>query len=442
MNAGSGIKNSPSLDNCAQGQSIYELAARLYPICRSLGGDGVRETLAIIAEYLALDLHYLPSGTELFDWKAPQEWDIREAYIKAADGRKIVDFARHNLHVVNFSAPVREHISFAELRQHIHTLPEQPDLIAYRTCYHAEDWGFCMSHNDFLSMKDEIYEVVINSERKDGMLTRGESVFHGETNDTFILSAHLCHPSLANDNCSGLAVLTKVGEALKARNTRLTYRLLFGPATFGALAWLKHNEHLLSDVKYGLVLSCLGDGGGPNYKRSRQGDANIDKIMDYVLENCGINDAKMLDFWPYGYDERQFCSPGFDMPVGMFQRSLYGTFPEYHTSADNLDFIRPEHLEQSYRMVMQAIDIAERNWLPKSTSPKGEPQLGKRGIYTNVGGNKHSAECAMAVLWVMNLADGNYSLLDMSRRANLPFSVIADAADRLRTAGLLMNCIK
>lgn len=428
--------NNPPMPDTV-GQRIYDLAARLFPICRSLSGEGVRETLAILGEYIPLEMHHIPSGETLFDWKAPQEWIIREAYIKSADGRRIVDFASNNLHVVNYSIPVHATMPLGELKSYIHTLPEQPDLIPYRTCYHTETWGFCMAHDDLMAMKDETYEVVIDSERRDGFLTRGECVLKGETNETFILSAHLCHPSLANDNCSGLAVLARVGETLKERKTRLTYRLMFGAATFGALAWLQQNESCLDRVKYGLVLSCLGDGGGPHYKRSRRGDAAIDQIMDYVLNSSDLTRASMLDFWPYGYDERQFCSPGFNLPVGMLQRSLYGTFPEYHTSADNLDFIKPEYLEQSYQMIMQAIDIAERNWVPVSTSPKGEPQLGKRGLYSNVGGDKQAAENAMAMLWVLNLADGSFSIFEMSRRAKLPFALMADAADRLLAVGLL-----
>lgn len=417
------------------GTAIYELAARLYSLCRSLAGDGVRETLAIIGEHLPLTVHQVPSGAPLYDWKAPQEWNIREAYIADMNGNRIVDFARHNLHVVNFSVGVRARMPLSALKEHIHTLPEQPDLIPYRTCYHAEGWGFCMAHSEFLAMQDGDYDVVIDAERRDGFMAFGEFVHRGESDETFILSAHLCHPALANDNCSGLALLARLGEVLQSRRTRLTYRLLFGPATFGALAWLQQNEAHLGLVRHGLVLSCVGDAGGPNYKRSRRGYAEIDHIMDHVL--AGHANAVMHDFWPYGYDERQFCSPGFNLPVGMFQRSLYGTFPEYHTSADNLDFIKPEYLDQSFNMVMQAVEIAERNWRPMNLSPKGEPQLGRRGLYGNMGGDSRAAQNAMALLWVLNLADGEHSILDMAERAKLPFATLADAADRLRDAGLL-----
>lgn len=435
MDTGAGRSTEWAVPPPTNGTAIYELAARLYPLCRTLAGDGVRETLAIIGEHLPLTVHQVPSGTPLYDWKAPQEWIIREAYIADKSGNRIVDFARHNLHVVNFSVAVRARMPLSALKAHIHTLPDQPDLIPYRTCYHAEGWGFCMAHSEFLAMQDGDYDVVIDAERRDGFLTFGEFIHRGETDETFILSAHLCHPSLANDNCSGLALLARLGEVLETRRTRLTYRLLFGPATFGALAWLQQNEAHLGLVRHGLVLSCVGDAGGPNYKRSRRGDAEIDRIMDHVL--AGRADAVLHDFWPYGYDERQFCSPGFDLPVGMFQRSLYGTFPEYHTSADNLDFIKPEYLDQSFNTVMQAIEIAERNWRPVNLSPKGEPQLGRRGLYGSTGGDSRAAQNAMALLWVLNLADGEHSILDMAERAKLPFATLADAADRLRDAGLL-----
>ncbi|WP_094542168.1 DUF4910 domain-containing protein [Brucella grignonensis] len=421
----------------SSGRSIYDLASRLFPICRSLTGDGVRETLAIVGEHLPLKIHRIPTGTQLFDWQAPQEWVIRDAYIMDSAGRRVVDFAEHNLHVVNFSTPVRKKLTLNELKEHIHTLPDQPDLIPYRTCYHTEAWGFCMTHNALMQMKEPTYEVVIDAERRDGSLIFGEFIHQGESEETFLLSTHLCHPSLANDNCSGIALLTRLGEALKSRKTRFTYRLLFGPATFGALAWLKQNDENLDLVKHGIVLSCVGDGGGPNYKRSRSGNSEIDRIMTQVLEGSELPEAKLHDFWPYGYDERQFCSPGFNLPVGLFQRSLYGEFPEYHTSADNLDFIKPEYLEQSYNLIIQAIEVAERNWTPLNMSPKGEPQLGRRGLYGNTGGDRNAAKNAMAMLWVLNLADGDHSILDMAERSGLPFAQLADAAERLRDAGLL-----
>lgn len=423
--------------NSTHGTQIFELATRLFPLCRSLAGDGVQATLEIINEYLPLQIHAIPTGTQIYDWKAPHEWTVHDAFIRDDAGNKIVDFKHNNLHVVNFSLPVRARLPLVELKKHIHTLPEQPGLIPYRTCYHAEGWGFCMAHTDLMDMKEGIYDVVIDAERRVGDLRFGEHVHHGETQETFILSTHLCHPSLANDNCSGIALLTFLGAALRTRKTRLTYRLLFGPATFGALGWLQRNEAGLKWIKHGLVLTCVGDSGGPNYKRSRKGDAEIDRIMAHVLQHSDFQDALTHDFWPYGYDERQFCSPGFNLPVGSFQRSLYGTFPQYHTSADNLDFIKPEYLQQSFELIMKTIDIAEANRTPFNTSPKGEPQLGRRGLLDPFGGEPASEDYRMSLLWVLNLADGEHSLLDIAERSQMSFEAIERAAQRLEAVGLL-----
>ncbi|MBK3744795.1 DUF4910 domain-containing protein [Paraburkholderia aspalathi] len=418
------------------GDDIYALAKRLYPICRSITGEGVRKTLSVLSEHIALQRHEVATGTPLFDWTAPQEWHIRDAHISDPQGRRIVDFQRHNLHVLNYSIPVRRTMTLAELKPHIFTLPDQPDLIPYRTSYYADNWGFCMAHNDFLAMQDVNYYVVIDSERRDGFLTYGEYRHQGETDDEFLFSAHICHPSLANDNCSGLALLTLLAKALAQRRTKLSYRFLFAPGTIGSLAWLSRNEEQLGHIRHGLVVSCVGDSGGPNYKRSRRGSAFIDRAMEHVLLHAAEN-AHIADFSPYGYDERQFCSPGFNLPVGLFQRSAFGTFPQYHTSADNLDFIQPEHLARSFALIMEVIEIAEGDWTPVSTCQKGEPQLGRRGLYAALGGDKAGADAAMAMLWVLNLADGEHSLLAMAERSALHFSAIASAATLLRAHGLL-----
>ena len=274
------------------------------------------------------------------------------------DGRRIADLANSNLHVLNYSAPVRARLELAELKKHVFTLPEQPDLVPYRTSYYAERWGFCMSHNQLMQLREGTYEVVIDASLEPGSLTYGEFLHRGRTADEFLLSAHICHPSLANDNCSGLAVLTHLAERISTLSTHYSYRFLFAPGTIGAITWLAKNEDHVSRIKHGLVVSCVGDGGGPTYKRSRRGVATIDRIMAHVLQHAE-GSARILDFSPYGYDERQYCSPGFNLPVGLFQRSQHGTFPQYHTSADNLDFIRPEHLAASYGMIAQAIEIAE-----------------------------------------------------------------------------------
>ncbi|WP_081294034.1 DUF4910 domain-containing protein [Mesorhizobium loti] len=417
------------------GQEIYALAEQLFPICRSITGDGVRRTLDILSEHVNLERHEVPTGTQVFDWTVPKEWNIRSARIRGPDGQTVVDFVDSNLHVVNYSTPFKGTLTLEELKPHIHTLPDQPQRIPYRTCYYAPTWGFCMAHDHLTRLPDGLYRVDIDTELKDGSLTYGEYLHRGQTDREFLLSAHICHPSLANDNCSGLALLALLARSLKAKHTRNSYHFLFAPGTIGSIAWLSRNEDRTHLIDHGLVLSCVGDAASPAYKRSRRGDAFIDRAMAHVLgREAG---AKLMDFSPYGYDERQYCSPGFNLPVGMFQRSVHGTFPEYHTSADNLDFISPEHLEDSFRILTDVIDIVEENWTPLNLFPKGEPQLGKRGLYAAVGGQKSSGVTSMALLWVLNLADGQHSLLSMAERSNLPFKELAAAAILLSEYGLL-----
>jgi aminopeptidase-like protein len=418
------------------GEQIFALAARLYPICRSITGDGVRETLREIGTHINLEAHEVPTGTPVFDWTIPCEWNIRDAYIKNKRGEKIVDFAQSNLHVLSYSVPVRRLVSLAELKEHLYTLPEQPDLIPYRTSYYAENWGFCMAHRLFESLQDETYEVLIDSSLKDGFLTYGEYLHKGETDDEFLLSAHVCHPSLANDNCSGVALLTQLAKKMASLRTRYSYRFLFAPGTIGAITWLARNEDKIQRIKHGLVLSMVGDGGGPTYKKSRRGNAMIDRAVAHVLRHSGLTPT-ILDFFPYGYDERQYCSPGFNLAVGLLQRSQFGKIPQYHTSADNLDFIRADHLARSYRMIADTLDVIENDTVYHNTMPKCEPQLGKRGLYAAVGGDKDTAAVNMAMLWILNLSDGMHSLLAIAERADLPFSVILNTARQLQRSGLL-----
>jgi aminopeptidase-like protein len=361
---------------------------------------------------------------------------MKDAYIKNEHGHRVVDFRASNLHVLNYSVPVDATMSLSELKPHIFTLPDQPELIPYRTSYYAERWGFCMAHNQFLALQEGRYEVRIDSQLADGHLTYGEYLHQGDEADEVLLSAHICHPSLADDNCSGLALLTHLAKRLKGHRTRYSYRFLFAPGTIGAITWLARNEARVAHIKHGLVISCVGDGGGPTYKKSRRGDAMIDRVMSHVLRHAA-GEPKIIDFFPYGYDERQYCSPGFDLPVGLFQRSQFATFPEYHTSADNLDFIRPEHLAASYAMIRDAIEILEKNRRFRNLAPKCEPQLGRRGLYASVGGDKDGAARAMAMLWVLNFSDGRYDVLNIAERADMRFAVIAEAAERLMESGLL-----
>jgi aminopeptidase-like protein len=426
--------DNPVIDDV--GTEILALAARIFPICRSITGDGVRQTLREVGAHIDLDIHEVATGTPVLDWTIPREWNIRDAWIKNERGEKIVDFNRSNLHVMSYSVPVQRRMSLTELKKHIYTLPDQPDLIPYRTSYYAENWAFCMPHRQFEALRDETYEVAIDSSLADGHLTYGEYFHKGETADEFLLSAHVCHPSLANDNCSGIALLTHLAKRISGLRTRYSYRFLFAPGTIGAITWLARNEERVDRIKHGLVVSMVGDRGGPTYKKSRRGNSDIDRAMIHALSHSGLSPT-IEDFYPYGYDERQYCSPGFNLPVGLFSRSKFGSIPEYHTSADNLDFIRADALSESYRLINETIGAIEANETYRNTLPKGEPQLGKRGLYGAIGGDKDAAAANMAMLWILNQSDGTNSLLDIAQRAKLPFAVVQRTAKLLGDHGLL-----
>lgn len=431
----------PSIPETSQdmGQAIYALACRIFPLCRSITGKGVRDTVDILGDYIDIERHDVPSGTRVFDWTIPDEWIVQDAYVLDPSGQNIIDFKASNLHLMNYSMPVRRVMPLTELKGHIHTLPSQPDLIPYKTAYYSDAWGICMPHRNFLALPEGDYEVVIDTEKKPGHLHYGEYLHQGSSQKEVLLYAHICHPSLANDNCSGLALLTCLAAFMRSTQTYYSYRFIFAPGTIGSLAWLSRNEHRLSRIAHGLVLSCVGDGGIANYKRSRRQNALIDRVAASTRWGEDQLPLTITDFSPYGYDERQFCSPGFDLPVGLLQRSAFGTFPEYHTSADNLDFIRPEQLGVSFRMIKDMIDALEGNWTPLNISPKGEPQLSKYGLFPVIGGHKKNSDRTMAYLWVLNLADGRQSLLDISERSNLAFKEIAAAAAELQEARLVLN---
>jgi aminopeptidase-like protein len=417
------------------GERLHSFAADLYPVCRSITGDGMRYTLARIADRIPLRLVEVPTGTQGFDWTVPKEWNIRDAYINRIDGKKVLDFRDCNLHVLSYSVPVHGTMRLGELKPHLFTLPEHPDWIPYRTSYYQENWGFCLSHNQMLGLEDEEYEVCIDSTLAEGHLTYGECYLPGSSSDEILFSCHTCHPSLANDNLSGVSVATHLAELLAGRGLRYSYRFLFVPGTIGAITWLSRNRESANRIKHGLVLTCVGDEAGFHYKKSRRGNAAIDRAVSHVLRHCG-EPSEILEFSPYGYDERQYCSPGFNLPVGCLMRSVWGTFPEYHTSADNLDFIRPDKLAGSLRMCTAIVDVLENDRRYCSRNPYGEPQLGRRGLYRSTGGDSVSTEIS-ARLWVLNLSDGEHSLLDIAERSGMPFATICDAAHLLADHGLL-----
>jgi len=424
-----------NLDERALGQRLYDCIADLYPICRSITGDGVRETLGRLQRLVPLTVHDVPTGTEVFDWTVPREWNIRDAYIKNGRGERVVDFRRSNLHVVNYSVPVRRRMSLEALRPHLFTLPDRPEWIPYRTSYYQESWGFCLSQAQLDALPSGDYEVCIDSSLEPGSLTYGEAYLPGESTDEILVSCHVCHPSLANDNLSGMAIAAHLGQLLAGVSLHYSYRFLFIPGTIGSITWLARNESLVSRIRHGLVLACLGDAGRLTYKKSRRGDATVDRAAMHVLRHLG--DHEVLEFSPYGYDERQFCSPGFDLPVGRLSRTPHGRYPEYHTSADNLALVHPEQLARSFGACLAILDVLENERSYLNLNAKCEPQLGRRGLYHSIGGPARSPEAEMAMLWVLNLADGQHSLLDTAERSGLSFDAVRAATDLLETHGLL-----
>lgn len=463
-----------ALDRAAAGRSMMDLAAELYAIPRSLTGDGVRATLERISRRIPLDVHELPTGTPVLDWTVPREWNPREAWIRDPAGRKVVDFADHNLHLVGYSAPLHSRMTLDELRPHLHSLPEQPDLIPYRTSYYEETWGFCLPYRLLESLPDGEYEVFIDASLEDGSMTWGECLLPGATAEEVLISSHVCHPQLANDNLSGIAVAVHLAEALaRVPERRYSYRFLFAPGGIGAIAWLARNRDRLDTFRHGLIAANLGDTGAFHYKKSRHGDREVDRAVVAALAALG-EDLVTEDFFPFGYDERQYCSPGFDLPVGVLTRTPWGRYAEYHTSADDLSFIAAEALAGSLAAYLATAAVLEegpgapadppaaaedgqgravhtgpdapsapaRSQPPaggrryRNLEPFGEPQLGRRGLYGGLGGAGRR-ELEIAMLWVLNQSDGEHSLDDIAERSGLPPGVVGEAAEALREAGLL-----
>jgi aminopeptidase-like protein len=420
---------------------MYRLIAELYPICRSITGDGVRETLRRVQKEIPLELREVPTGTQVFDWTVPKEWNIHDAFVKNSRGERVIDFQKSNLHVVNYSITVNRKMRLAELKEHLFTLPAQPDWVPYRTSYYKESWGFCLSERELAALKDEEFAVVVDSSLEDGHLTYGECFLPGETRDEILISTHVCHPSLANDNLSGIALAVALAKSLVDAPHRYSYRFLFIPGTIGAITWLACNEDKLGQIKHGLVLTGVGDSGNLHYKKSRRGNAEIDRVMAHALHHSG-KPHKILEFSPYGYDERQYCSPGINLPVGRLSRTPHGTFPEYHTSADNLDFVHPEQLSDALALCLQVFSILEKNVTFVNVKSKCEPQLGKRGLYRMVGGPADSGVNEMAMLWVLNQSDGENSLLDIAERSGMKFEAIRKAAEALEQHQLLKRDFK
>jgi aminopeptidase-like protein len=419
-----------SIDPLQVGLDICQLVTELFPICRSITGDGYRQSMKILQKHIPIEIYEIPSNTQVFDWIVPKEWNIKDAYIKNAKGEKIVDFKKSNLHILGYSSPIAKKIPLQELKPHLFSLPEHPSWIPYKTSYYQENWGFCITHNTLMALENGEYEVLIDSTIKSGHLTYGELYIEGTSKEEVLISCHCCHPSLANDNLSSIGVAVKLAQYLTTVPHRLSYRFVFIPGTIGAIAWLAHNQDKLSNIKHGIVLAGVGDDGKIHYKKSRIGSADIDKAALYVLKNCG-HDYGIIDFFPYGYDERQYCSPGFNLPIGCLMRTPYGQYPEYHTSADNLDFVKPNCLGDSLIKLLSILFVVEHNQTYINLQPHGEPQLGKRGLYDSIGANE------LALLWLLNLSDGHHSLLDIAERSTISFMAIHAATDILVAHNLL-----
>jgi aminopeptidase-like protein len=428
------------VDPLQEGREAYALVEALYPICRSITGEGTRQSLRLLQRTVPLELHEVPSGTQVFDWTVPKEWNIRDAYIKNRAGERVVDFQHCNLHVLNYSVPLRRTMSLTELRPHLFTLPETPDWIPYRTSYYRETWGFCLSQRQIERMVDQEYEVCIDSTLETGYLTYGEYRIPGMTDEEVLISCHACHPSLCNDNLSGMTTAARLAHYLEGLSLRYSYRFVWIPGTIGSITWLARNESLLPQIKHGLVLSCLGDSGPFTYKRSRRGNAEVDRTVEHVLRHCGHN-FQVLDFTPYGYDERQYCSPGINLPVGCFMRTPNGRYPQYHTSADDLTLVTPSSLGESILQLLRVIQVFEENGRYLNLNPNCEPQLGRRGLYRQMGGLKDSVAREMAMLWVLNLSDGQHDLLDIAVQAGIRFDDVSGAAEALKEAALLRSVV-
>ena len=422
------------IDRSENGDAIYRLIEELYPICRSITGDGVRRSLQILSQHIPLSVHEIPSGREVFDWTIPDEWNIDDAWIKDQSGRRIVDFQECNLQVVNYSQPIHRRVSGEELKEHLHTLPDHPDWIPYRTTYYHRNWGFCVTRAQYDQLSSGEFEVCIDSRLEPGYLTYGELLIPGETDEEVVISAHICHPSLCNDNLTGVCISTFLAKHLLGKRLRYSYRFLYVPGTIGAITWLALNRETAQRIRTGLTLVCLGDQAPLTYKRTFDETAEIDRVAAYVLR-ASAGEHRIIDFSPDGYDERQFNSPGFRLPVGSLMRGRHGRFPEYHTSADNLEFVSPAKVGESFALIWRILNTLDENRHYRSRQPFCEVQLGKRGLYESRYAD--GTEMRPAMLWLMSMSDGTQSLLDICSRSGIEFLQIKETADVLVRHDLL-----
>ncbi len=418
---------------------IAALFDKLWPLFRSITGDGVRQSLDVLSAQLPLTQIEVPTGTPVFDWIVPKEWVVREAHLTGPDGRRIADIRDNNLHLVNYAVPFRGRIDRAELDRHLHSRPDQPDAIPYVTSYYSPAWGFCLPHRVRAALPDGDYDVVIDTDHVDGSLTLGEAVLPGESDEEVLFSTYVCHPSMANNELSGPLVAAFLYRRLsQIKNRRLTYRFVFLPETIGSLAYLSlRGDHLKRRLLAGYILTCIGDSGPFTYKRSRHAASLANRAAEYALKRRGAADSRVLDFSPIGSDERQYCSLGFDLPVGSLMRTPYGQFPEYHTSLDNRSFIDFDAIGASVDMALGICRILEDAETFVTLVREGEPNLGRRGLYPAQGGNRKAGEGVTAILWALHFSDGQTDLLSIAERSGVPLEDLADMARRCAAAGIM-----
>jgi len=415
---------------------MYAMAAELFPINRSLSGEGNRKTLRLIKKIVPeLTVKEVPSGTKAFDWVVPDEWNVVDAWIKDKHGKKIVDFSVCNLHLVGYSEPVHMTMNLKELQKHLYSLPEQPDAIPYITSYYSRRWGFCLSENEREQLADGEYEVFIDSSLESGSLSYGEVILEGEEDREILISTYICHPSMGNNELSGPVVTTAILDWLKSlKKRRYTYRVLFIPETIGSLMYLdKHHEYLKQVVDAGFVLTCIGDNNSYSMLESRYGNTLADDVAKHVLKYHSAN-FLTYSFLDRGSDERQYCAPGIDLPVCDLMRSKYGEYPEYHTSLDNLDYISKEGLEGGFDVVRKCLMLLESNRVYK-TRVLGEPQLGKRGLYPTISTKGTKAKVA-AMMNLIAYADGTMNLIEIANKINENALDLVELAEKLEDEGI------
>lgn len=402
------------------GIQMHKWATDLYPICRSLTGEGVRSTLAYIKTLIPdLKICSAPSGTQVFDWTIPDEWTIRDGFIEDESGQRIIDFQNHNLHVVGYSEGVNKRLNLAELNNHLYSLPEQPNAIPYITSYYSRRWGFCITHNQRIRLKEGYYRAVIDADLKPGVLNYAEYILPGKTKKEIFLSTYICHPSMANNELSGPVVTIALVQWLTAlKNRHFTYRIVFIPETIGSIVYLSQNiEYMKQHVVGGFNITCIGDERCYSYVPSRSGDTLSDKVALHVLKYIS-SDFRRYTWLDRGSDERQYCAPGVDLPIATITRSKYGEYPEYHTSLDDLSFVTAQGLQGGFEALRQCIDVIENNVYLKTTV-LCEPQLGKRGLYPTLS-TKQSAVDVQVMMNLISYCDGTRSLLDIAEIIDQP----------------------